>query len=356
MIKAYLLTSIAALGCLFMNAQVMAEAVTEASTETAQVEIIEISTVEELAAVNDRLDASYVLTADLDLGGMEWTPIGSFVPSGEEGEEVEIPDPAYAFTGSFSGDGHTISNYVINQPEGMTLGLFGCIANASINNLTISYADVTGSLMAGDVIGYAYCSTIDGVDLEASTITATTTEMSGEGMYGGIVGAGMNSLITNCNAAAEIVLPDNTGNAGIVGGGLEMTSVRECTATGIIMAGNNCYGLGGVSGCGFGSEEFAFCTADDVTITAGDDCFWIGGITGYTGGYEDESFGVPVTLLSNCAARFVNIETGANPDGVNKIVGSGFFSQEAADMMGAPYDVPTVYTLEECVWEEYVAE
>ena len=44
---------------------------------------IEISTVEELAAINDNLSGNYVLTADIDLGGVEWTPIGAYAPSGE---------------------------------------------------------------------------------------------------------------------------------------------------------------------------------------------------------------------------------------------------------------------------------
>ena len=54
---------------------------------------------------------------------------------------------------------------------------------------------------------------------------------------------------------------DGTANAGIVGGGLQMTSVVDCTATGSVTAGNSCYGIGGVSGCGFTSEQFSDLTA-----------------------------------------------------------------------------------------------
>ena len=50
-------------------------------------DVIEISTVEELAAINDNLSGHYVLTADIDLGGEEWTPIGTYAPSGDSEEE-----------------------------------------------------------------------------------------------------------------------------------------------------------------------------------------------------------------------------------------------------------------------------
>ena len=148
---------------------------------------------------------------------------------------------------------------------------------------------------------YAYCTIVSGVTLVNGSVTAHFGEMSAEGMYGGIVGAGLGSMIENCAAQAEITLPDDTANAGIVGGGLEMTSVVNCMATGTITAGNDCYGLGGVSGCGFGAEEFTNDTAENVTITTGDNCFWIGGITGYAGGYPDESFGMPVTVFTKCS-------------------------------------------------------
>ncbi|MBQ9031254.1 MAG: hypothetical protein IJ106_16225 [Parasporobacterium sp.] len=311
-------------------------------------EEIAISTVEELQAINDNLSADYILMADLDLEGIEWTPIGSFVPSGEEEEEQEIPDPDYAFTGNFNGNGHTIRNLSIDQPEGYALGLFGCIAESKIGYFTLENAEVTGTTMAADVVGYAYCSVVYDVTLENGSVNAFATELSEEGMYGGIVAAGMGSLITDCKATADIVIPDGTANAGIVGGGLELTSVAGCVATGSVTAGSNCYGLGGISGCGFGAEEFSDCVAENVTITAGDDCFWIGGITGYAGGYEDEMFGIPVTQFTNCVSRNVVIDAGANADGVDPIVGSGFYDEMVAEMMGAPFDQPTVYELTDC--------
>ena len=312
-------------------------------------DVIEIGTVEELAAINENLSGNYVLTADIDLAGAEWRPIGAYAPSGESAEEQEIPAAETAFTGTFDGQGHTISNLVINQPEAWAQGLFGCIANAQVGNFTLENATVDAQMMSADVVGYAYMSTVSGVNLVNGAVNAHWGEMSAEGMYGGIVGAGMGSMIENCAAQADIVIPDGTANAGIVGGGLEMTSVVGCVATGTVTAGNDCYGLGGVSGCGFAAEQFTDCTAADVTITAGDNCFWIGGVTGYAGGYADAQYGMPVTVFTNCAAKNVTVNVGENADGIGDIVGAGFYNDQVAQDMGAPFDQPTQFELVDCV-------
>lgn len=64
----------------------------------------------DLDAVRDNLGAYYELGADIDLGGEEWTPIGS---SGQP------------FTGTFDGDGHTISGLYVNSDD--DAGLFGVV-------------------------------------------------------------------------------------------------------------------------------------------------------------------------------------------------------------------------------------
>ena len=296
------------------------------TAETAvQAETIGIATAEDLAAVNNNLCGHYVLTADIDLGGAEWTPIGSFVQMGTEGEEAETPNPEYAFTGTFDGQGHTISNFEINQPEGWAIGLFSVISNTEIGNFTVQNAKVTGSTMTAAVVGYSFCSEVYDVHAENVRVTGNGTELSEEGMYAGIVGAGMAGSITGCSADAEIIVPGNSGNAGLIGGGLEMTSVINCSATGTVTAGSSAYGIGGISGCGFASERFEGNTAENVKISVGDNCFWIGGITGYSGGFEDESLGLPVTAFTNCKVNHVEITAGENADGVSTVVGAGFF-------------------------------
>ena len=332
--------------CAAMMAAGIAE--TNENLGSEEAEVIEIATAEELAAINDNPSGYYVLTTDIDLNGIEWTPIGAFVPAGESEEEQETPSPEHAFTGTFDGQGHTISNLTVNRPEGWAVGLFGCASGAQIGSFTLENAIVDGSLMAAGVVGYSHMSSVSNIILVNGRVTAHAGEMSSEGMYGGIVGAGMASLISDCSAQAEIMLPDNTANAGILGGGLEMTSVVNCTATGSITCGNDCYGLGGISGCGFGAEQFTNDTAADVTITVGDNCYWIGGITGYAGGFPNEGVGIPVTVVSGCTARNVAIATGENAEDVRAIVGAGFYNEQAAQTMGTPFDQPTQFEVVDC--------
>ena len=324
--------------------EVAAEETEEAAEENA--EVIEIGTLEELKAVADNLSGNYVLTADIDLSGEEWTPLGSFVPQATEGEGQELPDAAYAFTGTFDGQGHVISNLVINQPEMYCQGLFGCIADATIGNFTLENADVTAGMMGGGVVGYANSSEVHDVIVKGANIVAVSQEGFGEGMFAAVVGAGMGGQIVNCQAEANITVPDGYANVGIVGGGLEGTSAIGCTATGTVTAGNNCYGLGGISGCGFGSPEFTDDFAKDVTITAGEGTFWIGAITGYAGGYEDEAMGVAVTKFSGCKAENVSFELGEGSEEAGEIVGAGFYNEEYGKTVGAPFDAPTVFVIE----------
>ena len=311
--------------------------------------VITITTAEELAGMAEDLTADYVLDADIDLAGITWTPIGTYKPSGESEEEQEIPASDTAFTGTFDGQGHTISNLTITGEDGIAVGLFGCIANTEVGNFTLENASTEGTIMVADAVGYSFTSTVHDVHLVNGKVTAYAGEMSAEGMYGGIVGAGMASRIVDCSADAEIVIPDGTANAGIVGGGLELTSLVNCTATGSVTAGANCYGLGGVSGCGFGAEEFTNCKASDVTITAGTGCFWIGSITGYAGGYEAEEYGTPVTVFTDCSAENVSIVQAC---GEEDLVGAGFYNEGLAQELGAPFDQPTVYVIRDGAAEE----
>ena len=304
--------------------------------------VITITTVEELAGMADDLTADYVLDADIDLAGIAWTPIGTFKPSGETAEEQEIPASDAAFTGTFDGQGHTIRNLTITGEDGIAVGLFGCIANTEVGNFTLENASTEGTVMVADAVGYSFSSTVHDIQLVKGKVTAYAGEMSAEGMYGGIVGAGMSSRIVDCSAEAEIVIPDGTANAGIVGGGLELTSLVNCTASGSITAGANCYGLGGVSGCGFGAEEFTNCKASDVTISTEAGCFWIGSITGYAGGYEAEEYGTPITVFTDCSAENVSIVQAC---GEEDLVGAGFYNEEVAQTLGAPFDQPTVYEI-----------
>jgi hypothetical protein len=205
--------------------------------------------------------------------------------------------------------------------------------------------------MVSDVVGYAFRSTVSGVKLENGAIHVVPGEMSEEGMFGGIVAAAMGSIVKDCEAETDILIEEGrTANVGIVGGGWQNTSAENCIGHGKIQLGSDCYGIGGISGCGFGAEALTGCVAEDVTITVGNNCSHIGGITGYCGGYEPAELGIPVTKVTGCRTKNVKIVTGENAVNVGDFVGGGFLSDEMTGY-GPPFDQPTNYELTDCVAE-----
>ena len=295
-----------------------------------------IATAADLNAVRSNLAACYRLDADIDLSGVEWTPVGVF-----HGADDGVPVEADAFTGIFDGGSHTISNLTVGQPEDSAVGLFGCVRGAHIYNLTVDTVTVDGRSMAGAVAGYAYNSRLTAVSLTGSNfITGHNGAGESAEKIGGMVGGAKNSLIDSCAARANIVLPDFAGEAGILCGGLEVTSVINGYATGTLTAGNECCGLGAVSGSGLGSEEFTNCTAENVRITVGDNVSLLGGLTGYAGGYEDESESLNVTAISRCVANNVEIVTSEGAEAVGAIIGGSFRSGEE--------QAETVFTIADC--------
>ena len=102
-------------------------------------EWIPVGTVEELDAIRHNLSGRFFLTADIDLAGIEWMPIG---------------DNAMPFSGMFDGQGHIIRNLTITQEIlgiendntfNQFYGLFGnavarnsAIINLGLENVNIS--------------------------------------------------------------------------------------------------------------------------------------------------------------------------------------------------------------------------
>ena len=70
--------------------------------------------------------AYYTLEADIDLGGVTWSPIGKTSVS--------------PFAGHFDGKGHTISGLAVSEESDIYAyyGLFGCLSEATVKNLTVA--------------------------------------------------------------------------------------------------------------------------------------------------------------------------------------------------------------------------
>ncbi len=104
---------------------------------------LDIATAEELIDFADRVNAGETtlngrLTADIDLAGKgdSWAPIGSTM----------------RYQGMFDGQGHTISNMVLNQPNKSDFGLFKTGANVTLKNFILDpTCSITGAQKVGIV-------------------------------------------------------------------------------------------------------------------------------------------------------------------------------------------------------------
>ena len=288
----------------------------------------QIATVEQLGKVRDDLTKSYILTADLDLGSEAFTPIGTFEPKSDAEEDAETPKDSAAFTGHFDGDGHKLSNIVINGENAGAAGLFGCVTGdgSGVEDLAVENLKVSGGSYTGGVIGYGdYGATVKGIKLTGKN------EVSGTFLVGGIVGAA-HCDISDCEAAANIVLTEaGKQGAGIIVGGEEDGNVENCTASGSVKAGDGCYSIGGLAGCFQNSAYAKNCTAKDITITAGENASLVGGLTGHAGTTE----GSP-TAITGCKVENVSIQAGGTAQRIGGVIGGGFYMAQFAQYYAEP--------------------
>lgn len=178
-------------------------------------------------------DACYVLTADIDLGGKTWTPIGD-----------GYLDSFKSFPGTFDGDGHTISGLnITTQDKVRYFGLFGMVEGA-VRNLTIASSTIEGSASTGAVAGRIdFGGTIDNCHVAADvTITGSYTT-------GALVGE-MAGTMADCTNAGTVIC---TSEVGTVGGLIGQVSgyhendgtVENCTNYGTVQTGRDAGGVAG---------------------------------------------------------------------------------------------------------------
>ena len=177
---------------------------------------------------------SGVLTAEIDLNGFDWTPIGS---------------SAKKFSGSFDGAGHTIKNMTIDYQtaksgERLYLGLFGYAEGtkdnrAAIKNLTVQGSVNAGSefsVYSGNVAGVVACGSYVDVSGVISRVNVTVDAKVGSACgVGGLAGVLINSTATNCGSEGNVSGVKNLGGL--------CYEFYAGTMTG-------CYNTGAVSGSG----------------------------------------------------------------------------------------------------------
>ena len=203
------------------------------------------------------------LTHDIDLSGTEWEPVG---------------DRNNVYTGTFDGNGHTISNLAITKKNLSfedDCGMFGRVGtNATIKDLTlenvrldVDAADVSIGALAGSNQGTISNCRVSG------NISVTNNEM---GFVGGVVGRMESGVIQYCHSSASIQGGNSDYVGGVLGGEfLTKTVIKGCSFSGSVTGGNT---VGGIAGyCRFFADMTGCYSVGELSSAV----YNTGGITGY---------------------------------------------------------------------------
>ena len=199
----------------------------------------------------------FKLTANIDLGENEWTPIG-----GENNY----------FEGTFDGNGYTVSNFTINKPEESYIGLFG-YNKGTIMNLGVEKAEISGSVRVGGVCGHNY-----------GTIKNcyNTGAVSGTYNVGGVCGENYGT-IQNCYNTGAVSGTNNIG--GVCGYNNFYCTIKNCYNTGAVSGnGKTSSSIGGVCGYNNSGCTIKNCYNTGAVSTNSETSSYIGGVCGYNDG------------------------------------------------------------------------
>ena len=200
-------------------------------------------------------DINITLDNDIDLTGIDWTPIGT---------------ESRPYTGTFDGGTYTITGLTVNQTR-ENVGLIGCIgSNGTVKNVKLENVNITGDgYFVGGVAGTNYGT------IENCSVDGTLT--NNRHYLGGVVGNNYGSII-GCSSSGTI-----TGTSPNVGG------IGGQSVGGTIMA---CYSVANIKGRSSSGGVLGQTNRETVVIACyhakgnvtGEQSRMIGGVIGWNYG------------------------------------------------------------------------
>ena len=255
-----------------------------------------------------KTDINITLTADIDLTGKDWTPIGT--------------DYDNSYKGTFDGGGHTITGLTFTTNDEYA-GLFGWLNRAgTVKNVVMEGVQITSNQIyggsIGGVVGFSW-GTIENCSVSGS--------VSGTVYVGGVVGAQIGGSITGCSSSATVKGTVDVG--GVAGQTNSSATLTACYATGnviIEMDPKKNIAGGSLVGMNAGSSLLACYATGNVTST--------GSSTGYMhiGGFLGNNY---TTVTAGYWKNNHEQGIGYNREstGATKVDGTGVTWKNAVDAM-----------------------
>ena len=254
-------------------------------------------------------DINITLTADIDLTGKDWTPIGT--------------DYDNSYKGTFDGGGHTITGLTFTTNDEFA-GLFGWLNRAgSVKNVVMEGVQITSNQIYGGKIG-GVAGYSDGT-IENCSVSGS---VSGTVCVGGVVGAQWEGSITGCSSSATVKGTVYVG--GVTGQTNSSATLTACYATGnviIEMDPKKNIAGGSLVGMNAGSSLLACYATGNVTST--------GSSTGYVhiGGFLGNNYANVMTACYWKNNHEQGIGYNKKSTKVTKVDGTSVTWQNAVDAM-----------------------
>ena len=213
--------------------------------------------------VNDgNTDIDITLTSDIDLSGIDWTPIGI--------------DYNHQYTGTFDGNGKTITGLTVttsDQYAGLFGNLRGTVKDVTLKDVKIESNNEISAV--GGVAGYSYG------NIENCSVSGSVSGSGMNGFAGGVVGYQSGGFLTGCSSSATV----NAGNiaGGVAGSTDRGATLTACYATGDVTLESINSGssfAGGVVGDNTNRSTVIACYAWGSVTGSGIGIIYVGGVTG----------------------------------------------------------------------------
>lgn len=167
---------------------------------------------------------------------------------------ASIGSKSSTYKGNFDGAGYSIKNVILTDNTiGGAIGLFGATDGATIKDLGVTNATVSGASYAGILVGYCANSTIERC-FTSGTVSGTSI------CIGGLIGENNGGTITDCYSGATVSNPEDYATGGLVG--KNTGRIVNTYASGEISGKDY---VGGVVGANYGTVQASVALNGKIT-------------------------------------------------------------------------------------------
>ena len=221
-----------------------------------------IATAHQLQLMSQNVGADYTLVGDIDMTGAFTANSGGYYGDvwGSSGFNP-IGTGVDPFTGSLDGLDHKIAGLVVNGGSGTYKGLFGSVDGATLSNLSLVDASVTGGAYVAALAGYARG------DTTVTNVHAGGSVTASGGYAGMLVGAMLYTSITYSSSSGSVTALGTSGNTGGLVGQMATTGSLDNVYSTANVRGH--YYLGGLVGFSRGSISNAYAMGSVTGVADG---------------------------------------------------------------------------------------